>query len=133
MNVVDIDDFDWLINVGPSDIPGTGPTVDHTTGTSEGTYLYIRGTSPAVEGWRARLYSEPLIDSRPGCLSFWFHHYGSVCFVINHSNSLILNNFFLFFLKGIGNLSVSVEDVQTKKSSMIWLTRGALGIKINFQ
>ncbi len=79
MNVKDKDEFDWLINTGPSSSYGTGPNVDHTLGTSEGTYIYIRGSSPAVEGWRAKLYSEPVNDNRPGCLYFWYHHFGSVC------------------------------------------------------
>jgi hypothetical protein len=82
MNVKDVDEFDWLINTGPSDYYGTGPSEDHTYGTSEGTYIYIRGSSPAVEGWTARLYNEPIIDPTPGCLYFWFHHFGTVCLLM---------------------------------------------------
>ena len=33
------DDFDWSINSGETSSKGTGPKVDHTTGTREGTAL----------------------------------------------------------------------------------------------
>lgn len=82
MNVDDTDEFDWLLNIGPTETPNTGPSIDHTFGTSSGTYIFIRGSNPAKEGWRAQLYSEPIADSRPACISFWFHAYGSVCFVV---------------------------------------------------
>lgn len=94
-NVDNIDDFDWLIKTGPLDIPGTGPSVDQTTGTSDGTFIYIRGTSPALEGWKARLYSEPILDTRPGCLYFWFHLYGSVRILF----LLLLIHFINYFSK----------------------------------
>ena len=35
--------------------------------------------------------------------------------------------FFLFISQGVGNLSVFVQDINTKRKSLIWLSRGSLG------
>ena len=41
----DSDQFDWLRRKGSTPSIGTGPTIDHTTNSTNGYYLYIEATS----------------------------------------------------------------------------------------
>jgi len=52
----DKDNFDWQRKQGKTLSVGTGPSVDHTTGTNLGYYVYIE-TSFGSVGDRARLVS----------------------------------------------------------------------------
>ncbi|XP_022097778.1 MAM and LDL-receptor class A domain-containing protein 1-like isoform X1 [Acanthaster planci] len=71
------DDFDWLRGAGGTPSSYTGPSVDHTTNTGRGFYVFIETSAPRVLGDRAWLLSERL-DPTPGaCLSFWYHMFGS--------------------------------------------------------
>ncbi|KAI4891478.1 hypothetical protein NFI96_023830, partial [Prochilodus magdalenae] len=75
-NVIGEDDTDWLRNQGNSGAPSTGPSVDHTTNSSIGYYLYVDST---VGQWgnRALLFSEIFSpDSLGQCFTFWYHMYG---------------------------------------------------------
>ena len=71
------DDIDWRTFQGPTTTYGTGPVVDHTTGTTEGKYLYLE-PSVLCFSREASLIS-PCIDlqgmNQP-YLNFWFHAYG---------------------------------------------------------
>ncbi|CAH1243820.1 MDGA1 [Branchiostoma lanceolatum] len=70
------DDFDWTRHSGGTPSGNTGPTVDHTTGTSSGYYMYIETSGPQ-DGDAARLISpsyRPYTDGQ--CLLFWAHMYG---------------------------------------------------------
>lgn len=71
-----VDDFDWMRNSGSTPSYGTGPSVDHTYGTPDGTYLYIEASDTTNSGDKAWLISEHF---EPGlyCISFWYHLYGS--------------------------------------------------------
>lgn len=52
----DKDNFDWRRKQGRTPSIGTGPSVDHTTGTNQGYFMYIE-TSFGSIGDRARLVS----------------------------------------------------------------------------
>eukprot|EP00795_Rhopilema_esculentum_P012712 gene12712-3431_t len=73
------DNFDWITRKGRTGSSGTGPAVDHTTGTSNGTYLYIEASSPRQPGHKARLVSEQFnnLATTTRCLTFWYHMYGA--------------------------------------------------------
>eukprot|EP00794_Sanderia_malayensis_P017044 gene17044-18759_t len=73
------DNFDWVLQKGRTSSSSTGPGVDHTTGSSRGTYLYIESSSPRSRGEKARLESEQFnnLISSTRCLTFWYHMYGS--------------------------------------------------------
>ncbi|XP_070567019.1 MAM and LDL-receptor class A domain-containing protein 2-like [Ptychodera flava] len=72
------DDFDWTWGSGSTVTPGTGPSVDHTTGTDQGHYLYVDAALQTL-GDKARvktgLYQWP-DDSAVKCVNFYYHFYG---------------------------------------------------------
>lgn len=105
INEKGIDDFDWTLYSGSTPSSLTGPSVDHTTGTRNGTYIYIETSSPAKPNWRALLFSEPLNDDRKGCVYFWYHAYGA----------------------DIGKLKVILKENSTNSQSLIWYLEGASG------
>ncbi|XP_013398432.1 MAM and LDL-receptor class A domain-containing protein 1, partial [Lingula anatina] len=69
-------DFDWTRHTGGTTSVDTGPSSDHTTGSS-GHYMYIE-TSGETPGYIAALLT-PSMNSTSGqvCVSFWYHAYGS--------------------------------------------------------
>ncbi|CAF4949449.1 unnamed protein product, partial [Rotaria magnacalcarata] len=69
------DTFDWLLQSGETESFGTGPTVDHTTNSAQGHYLYIESSLPAKLNDTARIISEHLVVGQ-GCFSLWYHMYG---------------------------------------------------------
>ncbi|XP_076347182.1 MAM and LDL-receptor class A domain-containing protein 1-like [Tachypleus tridentatus] len=83
--------MNWEIGRGPTLTPYTGPSVDHTVGTGNGSYLYINASSGKDE--TARLLG-PFLTSRY-CLHFWYHMYGS------HVGSLTV-----FIQQGLGETAV---------------------------
>ncbi|XP_063741754.1 MAM and LDL-receptor class A domain-containing protein 1 [Eleginops maclovinus] len=73
----DVDQGDWLRGKGASAKPNTGPSVDHTTNSTHGFYLYVDNT---VGEWgdNSFLISDVFQPSNRGhCLKFWYHMYGS--------------------------------------------------------
>uniref|UniRef100_A0AAY5KAR3 MAM domain-containing protein n=2 Tax=Esox lucius TaxID=8010 RepID=A0AAY5KAR3_ESOLU len=83
-----VDEGDWLRGRGASPNPNTGPSVDHTTNSSLGYYLYV-DSSVGQWGDRSILLGEVLQpNSRGHCLTFWFHMYGPHIGTLNvQSNS----------------------------------------------
>ncbi|CAF1593620.1 unnamed protein product, partial [Adineta ricciae] len=69
------DTFDWLLQSGATDSFGTGPTVDHTTNSPQGHYVYIETSSPTKINDTARIISEQLVTGQ-GCFSLWYHMHG---------------------------------------------------------
>ncbi|XP_033751996.1 MAM and LDL-receptor class A domain-containing protein 1-like [Pecten maximus] len=71
------DQFDWTRGSGSTNSVGTGPSNDHTYGTSRGHYMFTEA-SGRQRGNKARLIS-PIYQgpSTPMCLKFWYHMYGS--------------------------------------------------------
>ncbi|MEQ8909883.1 MAG: T9SS type A sorting domain-containing protein [Vicingaceae bacterium] len=70
--------FLWTANSGTTTSTNTGPTSDHTTGST--IYMYTEASSPAVAGDEASLTS-PCIDlttQNPTAmtLEYWYHMYG---------------------------------------------------------
>lgn len=71
------DDIDWRTNDGPTASNGTGPSADHTLGTSAGKYLYLEA-SAGCDSSLAMLQS-PCIDlstATSPLLDFWYHMNG---------------------------------------------------------
>ncbi|XP_071492677.1 MAM and LDL-receptor class A domain-containing protein 2-like isoform X11 [Diadema antillarum] len=76
------DDFDWTRNSGSTPSSSTGPSVDHTSGTYYGYYMYIEAT-PRAYGDVARLWSPAYSGYGYSCLTFWSHMYGSTINTLN--------------------------------------------------
>ncbi|KAI3374795.1 hypothetical protein L3Q82_021349, partial [Scortum barcoo] len=71
-----VDQGDWLRGRGASPNPNTGPSVDHTTNSTHGYYLYV-DSSVGEWGDTSYLISDVLHPSTRGhCLTFWYHMYG---------------------------------------------------------
>ncbi|XP_056247108.1 MAM and LDL-receptor class A domain-containing protein 1 [Seriola aureovittata] len=72
-----VDQGDWLRGTGASPNPNTGPSVDHTTNSTHGHYLYV-DSSVGEWGDMSFLISDVFQRSTRGhCLTFWYHMYGS--------------------------------------------------------
>ncbi|CAF4347101.1 unnamed protein product, partial [Adineta steineri] len=69
------DEFDWLLQTGATESFGTGPTVDHTTNSAQGHYIFIETSHPAKQNDTARIISEHLLTGQ-GCFSLWYHMHG---------------------------------------------------------
>eukprot|EP00057_Strongylocentrotus_purpuratus_P017999 XP_011672473.1 PREDICTED: MAM and LDL-receptor class A domain-containing protein 1-like [Strongylocentrotus purpuratus] len=69
------DDFDWLWGT-PISAAGKGPSVDHSTFTNSGHYVYV-DTSANTLGETAILQSQDYIHTGPRCMSFYYHMSGS--------------------------------------------------------
>ena len=66
-------DFNWTLWAGLTPSQGTGPETDHTTGTSQGYYLYTE--SSEVDSWdRAIIETGPLSKSEENCVLFFAYH-----------------------------------------------------------
>jgi hypothetical protein len=70
--------FKWQLNKGETGLFSTGPTRDHTTGTSQGQYAFIKA-SDQINGDKARLLS-PVLKLRSQSVScemrLYYHMYG---------------------------------------------------------
>ena len=74
------DQFDWTRRRGPTPTARTGPTRDHTTGTSTGYYIYTETSSPRRTGDAARLLSpvfNPTTTASSCFFTFYYNMYGS--------------------------------------------------------
>ncbi|CAH1786792.1 unnamed protein product, partial [Owenia fusiformis] len=67
--------YNWTVNSGQTPTRFTGPSVDHTFGTSTGQYLYARssGRKPLT---LVSTQSPKYPKTRGKCLQFWYHMYG---------------------------------------------------------
>lgn len=75
----DQNQINWLLNRGQTDSYETGPHVDVTLGTADGTYLYIETSSPTKPGDKAILVSEyldPTTSGSSSCFGMWYFMYG---------------------------------------------------------
>jgi len=76
-NSVD-DAHDWITDTGTTPTPNTGPTNDHTTGTTSGCYLYTESGWACSNADAVLLSPRFELDAMPfAMLSFWYHMYGS--------------------------------------------------------
>lgn len=72
------DHHDWRTFAGPTSTVWTGPSVDHTTGTVDGQYLYMEPSVYCLNKWA--VLSAPCLDLTDGVqpiLSLWYHAYGA--------------------------------------------------------
>ena len=79
LNETTTDDLDWTSHSGGTGSSQTGPSADHTTGTS-GQYMYIESTSTTCYGGKTALLYSPYFDFtnlRSATLGFWYHMYGA--------------------------------------------------------
>ena len=66
-----------MLNKGPTSTILTGPSVDHTTMSPQGYYIYMNALSASPNA-TARLFS-PKLNQKPnksGCLQFFYHMFG---------------------------------------------------------
>ena len=79
------DDFDWTIQHNGTPSRGTGPTRDHTLGTSSGYYVYIETSRPRTTGHKAYLQSAtfPANNNNPQCFKFWYSMNGNTIGMLN--------------------------------------------------
>ncbi|CAF3344298.1 unnamed protein product [Rotaria sp. Silwood1] len=63
-------DFQWELIQGSTLSDETGPSVDHTLGTSDGWYIYMETSFPQQSNNTCRIISEPIRG--PACLEFWY-------------------------------------------------------------
>nr|XP_002737275.1 PREDICTED: MAM and LDL-receptor class A domain-containing protein C10orf112-like [Saccoglossus kowalevskii] len=73
-------EFYWS-RVQAKDVEGHGPSVDHTTSSGEGWYMYIE-TESTHQTVEKALFESPELEVSDSCLTFWYHMYGT------HVNSL---------------------------------------------
>ncbi len=70
--------YRWQVNAGGTSSSNTGPTIDHTLGTSTGIYVYTEASSGSQGNYTT--LTSPCLDLSsmlaPG-LSFWYHMYGA--------------------------------------------------------
>ncbi|XP_013402242.2 MAM and LDL-receptor class A domain-containing protein 1-like, partial [Lingula anatina] len=71
------DNFDWTRLRGNTTSAKTGPTGDHTTGTSTGYYMFIETSSPRKVNDTAIMMSPVLNIQGRVCIKYWLHMYGS--------------------------------------------------------
>ncbi|XP_042354379.1 MAM and LDL-receptor class A domain-containing protein 1-like [Plectropomus leopardus] len=106
------DQGDWLRGRGDSPNPNTGPSVDHTTNSKHGYYLYV-DSSMGEWGDTSFLISDVFQPSTRGhCLTFWYHMYG------NH----------------VGTLRVYINDRKmhaggNEEGNLTWIENGNKGDK----
>lgn len=72
-----VDDIDWRVNNGTTPSNGTGPSVDHTPGTSAGNYVYLEASN-GCENQTAILTSPCifLAQIQEPRISAWYHMLG---------------------------------------------------------
>jgi hypothetical protein len=76
--------FNWTIGRGSTLSASTGPSVDHTTASRFGYYIYIETSAPAKPNDTARLVSPDLVVAdEETCFRFYYHMYGSDIYRLN--------------------------------------------------
>ncbi|XP_028283475.1 MAM and LDL-receptor class A domain-containing protein 2 [Parambassis ranga] len=72
-----VDQRDWICGSGATAYPNTGPSVDHTTNSTNGHYVYV-DSSVGEWGDMSFLISDVFQPSTRGhCLTFWYHMHGN--------------------------------------------------------
>jgi hypothetical protein len=72
------DEIDWRTWQGSTNSQNTGPTADHTTGTSDGKYLYLEATVLCY--YKTATLIMPCVDlteAQSPALDFWYHAHGA--------------------------------------------------------
>ncbi|MFC2102460.1 S8 family serine peptidase [Bacteroidota bacterium] len=74
----ELDQHDWRTYSGPTPNIGTGPSTDHTTGTTTGQYLYIEPSNYCLN--KEAIINTPCIDLTTGGaakMTLWYHAWGA--------------------------------------------------------
>ncbi|XP_055957693.1 MAM and LDL-receptor class A domain-containing protein 2 [Patella vulgata] len=72
------DTFDWSRTSQGTLTKGTGPSADHTYGTTAGYYMYTESSYPRKSGDKAQLSSFQISAPKTSdsCVTFWYHMFG---------------------------------------------------------
>lgn len=84
-------DLNWSRSKGTTLSINTGPSVDVSTGTEFGYYMYTE-TSNVAQGRKARLITPTQNYTEGKCLFFWYHAYGKDIGTLNVYNELQTNS-----------------------------------------
>ncbi|XP_070557625.1 MAM and LDL-receptor class A domain-containing protein 1-like isoform X2 [Ptychodera flava] len=104
------DVLDWVQKQGGTSTSKTGPSFDHTTGTSNGTYIYIEASN-SLRNSTGALYSEILPrQNNDSCLEFWYHMFGGA----------------------IGELQIDHVTQTNLAVTRLWTVRGNQGNEWNY-
>lgn len=104
-NTKEGDNFDWLRGKGQI-YTSTGPSVDHTTLTQLGYYVYINPIPPLKYNDTAWLISEILFSPNSGCLSFYYNMNGYSIGTLNVYRRLAESP-----MEKMWNISVNFENI----------------------
>ncbi|CAH1778746.1 unnamed protein product [Owenia fusiformis] len=121
-------DFNWTITKGETPSHATGPTSDHTLGTSEGHYAYIETSGPQVQGQKARLMT-PMLTSKGT---------GNGCLVVEFVDMLygIDVDTLTVYIKHFGQSEVSVYSVKGNRGKFwhnVKLTQSGNAFQLIFE
>ena len=122
-NVQTEDDFDWLRSKGSTGSQFTGPSIDHTTSTTSGYYMFIETSAPRVKGDKARLASQVYPPSNTvKCFNFYYHMNGAdigflnAYILLNQSASSFSSEALVWTLSGdqsdqwsLGQFNISIQ------------------------
>lgn len=103
--------FGWQIGNGNTLFSTSGPSVDHTTGTNQGKYLYTYSISGSAGD--TSFFTSPCINLAgwdTARLSFWFHMYGANIFQLTVQAKPISSNTWTTLLLIPGQQQLSASD-----------------------
>jgi len=87
--------YDWRSDVAGTPSSNTGPSLDHTLGTTSGHYLYAEATNPCQFNYSIVSVGIDTSEYDLINLTFWYHMYGinsgTIYVDVNESGSWILN------------------------------------------
>ncbi|CAC5355495.1 unnamed protein product [Mytilus coruscus] len=76
--------YNWTISIGSTSTEDTGPDYDHTIGTDEGHYIYIKDSGFNIpKDARSKLISTTINPGSDICLTFWYHMNGENIGILN--------------------------------------------------
>ena len=95
--------LNWILGKGQTSKSNlTGPSIDHTSGTAVGGYVFVSTTY--YGGKTAKLVSPVLQSNRPRCFEFWYHKFGNGNSVLTiYQKGLTKNNVTKLLLTINGN------------------------------
>ncbi|MGI8892081.1 MAG: S8 family serine peptidase [Bacteroidia bacterium] len=92
---LEIDDMDWRVNNGTTPSAGTGPSFDHTTGTTTGKYVYLEATTCFQKQSHLITPCIDLTTATSPLLYFWYHMngptMGSLSVDVFHNGIWVMN------------------------------------------
>ncbi|CAB3978524.1 MAM and LDL-receptor class A domain-containing 2-like, partial [Paramuricea clavata] len=73
----------WIRRKGRTPSGSTGPSVDHTTGSSAGYYIYYETSGAQKRNATATVQKNFTANGPKSCLQFWYHMYGRTVNTLN--------------------------------------------------